>query len=154
MKTQGCILYKILGLALLLTVGTADAQIGGDILKVKIPFNVTVGTQIFPADEYSLKPLLSNTLLLRNRAGEVLTSVATNSVESREAPSSVKLVFSGYGGPYFLAQIWQAGDSTGWEVQESIRLGNRSHSALSLIADSSDRSQDGERASSCTKRRR
>jgi hypothetical protein len=119
MKRQACIMYKILGVALLLTVGMADAQIGGNVLKVKIPFNFTVGTQTFPADEYSLKPLLPNILLLRNRAGQVLTSVPSNSVESREAPSSVKLVFNGYGGRYFLAQMWQAGDSTGWEVIKS-----------------------------------
>lgn len=55
-------------------------------------------------------------MLLRNQAGQVLTSIGTNSVESTEVQRSVKLVFNGYGGQYFLAQIWKAGDNIGREL--------------------------------------
>jgi hypothetical protein len=109
----------ILGACVALAVGMAHGQIGGDTLKVKIPFNFSVGTQVFPAGEYSLKPLLPHTMLLRNQAGEVLTSIGTNSVESNDVPSSVKFVFNEYGGHYFLAQIWNAGDSVGRELIKS-----------------------------------
>jgi hypothetical protein len=120
MKRQGYILRKmILGIFVVLAIGMAHAQIGGDVLKVKIPFDFSVGRQTFPAGEYSLKPLLPHTMLLRNQAGQVLTSIGTNSVESSEVPSSVKLVFNGYGGQYFLAQIWKAGDSIGRELVKS-----------------------------------
>ena len=117
MKNQGCTLNKmVLGIFVVLAVGMAHAQIGGDVLKVKIPFNFSVGTQNFPAGEYSLKPLLPHTMLLRNQSGQVQTNIATNSVESSEVQRSVKLVFNEYGGQYFLAQIWKAGDSTGQEL--------------------------------------
>ena len=120
MKRQGYILRKmILGMLVVLAAGMAHAQIGGDVLKVKIPFNFSVGTQNFPAGEYSLKPLLPHTMLLRNQSGQVQTSIATNSVESSEIPRSMKLVFNEYGGQYFLAQIWKAGDGTGQELIKS-----------------------------------
>ena len=120
MKRQGYSLYTvILGMIVALAVGTAHAQIGSDVLKVRIPFNFSVGTQTFPAGEYSLKPLLPHTLLLRNQAGQVLTAIATNSVESIEVPRSVRLVFNGYGGQYFLAQIWTTAREEGLQIPES-----------------------------------
>jgi len=109
----------ILSVFVVMSVAISQAQIGGDALKVKIPFNFNVGTQTFPAGEYSLKPLLPHTMLLRNQAGQVLTNIATNSVESSEVPRMVKFVFNGYGGQYFLTQIWKAGDSTGQELAKS-----------------------------------
>ena len=70
MKVHSYIQRKmIVGLFVLSAVGMGQAQIGGDVLKVKVPFNFTVGTQTFPAGEYSLKPLLPHTMLLRNQAG-------------------------------------------------------------------------------------
>jgi hypothetical protein len=120
MKVNSCTQRKmILGLFVLLAVGMAQAQIGGDVIKVKIPFKFSVGTQTFSAGEYSLKPLLSNTMLLRDQTGQVLTNIGTNSMESGHVPSSVKLVFNGYAGEYFLAQIWNAGDNVGREVIKS-----------------------------------
>jgi hypothetical protein len=103
----------------LLAVGVGQAQIGGEVLKVRIPFDFSIGTQAFRSGEYSLRPLLPNTMLLRNQAGQVLTSIGTNSIESSEVSRSMKLVFNGYGGQYFLSQIWQEGDSTGREVIKS-----------------------------------
>ena len=109
----------IVGLFVLSAIGMGQAQIGGDVLKVKVPFNFTVGTQTFPAGEYSLKPLLPHTMSLRNQAGQVLTNINTNSVESTDVPKSVKLVFNGYDGRYFLAQIWKEGDNIGRELTKS-----------------------------------
>src|SRR5258708_25108970 len=104
MKRQSCILHKMmLGVVVLLVVGMGHAQIGGDVIKVKLPFNFSIGTQRFPAGEYSLKPLLPNTMLLRNQAGQTLTSIATNSVESTEALGSTKLDFNNLAGQHFLA---------------------------------------------------
>jgi len=120
MKKQSYTLRaSILGMLVMLAVSMAHAQIGGEVLKVKIPFNFSVGTQTFPAGEYSLKPLLPHTMSLRNQAGQVLTSIGTRSVESTEVPKSVKLVFRGYDGHYFPAQIWKAGDNIGQELTKS-----------------------------------
>ncbi|HVO80408.1 MAG TPA: hypothetical protein VMT28_06745 [Terriglobales bacterium] len=120
MKRHGYTLRKmVLGMFLVLAIGMAHAQIGGDVLKVKVPFNFNIGTQTFPAGEYSLRSLLPHTMHLRNQSGQVLTSIATNSIESSEVSKSVKLVFNGYAGQYFLTQIWTPGDSTGRELVKS-----------------------------------
>ena len=120
MKSQSYILRKmILGVFVVLVVTISQGQIGGEVLKVKIPFNFNVGTQAFPSGEYSLKPLLPHTMVLRNQAGQTLTNITTNSVQSSEVPRTVKFVFNGYGGQYFLTQIWKAGDSTGQELAKS-----------------------------------
>jgi hypothetical protein len=120
MKIHSYIQRKIIvGLFVLSAIGMGQAQIGGDVLKVKVPFNFTVGTQTFPAGEYSLKPLLPHTMSLRNQAGQVLTNINTNSVESTDAQKSMKLVFDGYDGHYFLAQIWKEGDNIGRELTKS-----------------------------------
>jgi len=120
MKIHSYIQRKmIVGLFVLSAIGMGQAQIGGDVLKLKVPFNFTVGTQTFPAGEYSLKPLLPHTMSLRNQAGQVLTNINTNSVESIEVQKSMKLVFDGYDGHYFLAQIWKEGDNIGRELTKS-----------------------------------
>jgi len=120
MKIHSCIQRKmVLGLFVLLAIGMGQAQIGGDVIKVEIPFQFSVGAKTFSAGEYSLKPLLPGTVLLRDQAGQRLTSIGTNSIESLQAPRTVKLVFNGYAGQYFLTQIWNAGDSIGREVIKS-----------------------------------
>jgi hypothetical protein len=120
MKNMSCILHQIvLGMLVLLAVGVGQAQNESPVLKVRIPFTFNVGKQTFPAGQYSLRPLLQNTISLRDQAGQVLTNIGTNSVEASKAPTTVKLLFNEYGGQYFLAQIWQAGDGIGREVVRS-----------------------------------
>jgi hypothetical protein len=120
MKKQSCTWHKmIVGILVLLTVGIGHAQYEAPALKVTVPFNFNVGPTVFSAGEYGLKPLLQNTLLLRNETGEVLTSISTNSIESKETPSSAKLVFHRYGGQYFLTQVWQPEHNIGQEVVKS-----------------------------------
>jgi hypothetical protein len=121
MKRKVCGLNALLLSAfVILLCGMASAQIGGEVLKFKIPFEFNVGKQTFPAGDYSLKPLLPNTMQLRNGTGQVVTNIAANTVESSETANSVKLVFNGYGEKYFLAQIWHAGDNRGLEVIKSL----------------------------------
>jgi hypothetical protein len=120
MKRQSYTLRTIIvGMLVILAGSMVHAQIGGDVLKVKVPFSFSVGTGTFPAGEYSLKPLLPHTMLLRNQRGQVLTSIGTNSIESTDVQRSVKLVFNGYDGHYFLAQIWKEGDNIGKELTKS-----------------------------------
>ena len=121
MKRQGCILHKMmLGMFVLLAVGMGNAQLEGPIVNVKIPFNFSIGAQSFAAGEYSLKPSLQHTMLLRDQRGQALANILwARSVESSEVPSSTKLVFSRYGGQYFLAQILVAGNGIGQELVKS-----------------------------------
>ena len=109
----------LLGVLLLVGVGMARAQMDNDVVNVKVPFAFNVGVQSFPAGEYSLKPLLPNTMLLRDEAGRTVTNIAMHSVQSSEVQKTAKLVFNGYAGRYFLAQVWRANDNIGGELARS-----------------------------------
>jgi hypothetical protein len=140
MKKQGCILHKmILAMFLLLALGIGYAQDG---IKVSVPFDFTVGKQTFPAGEYTVTPMPTslNKMLLRNRAGEVLTFIQTNPAESRERVRSAKLVFNQYAGQYFLTQIWQAGTDFGQQLIKSsveVEMARATRSPVQLVALSS-----------------
>jgi hypothetical protein len=119
MKKQVCILRTMMiAISVLLTVGIGHAQAG---FRVSIPFNFTAGTQSFSSGEYTLKPdpMFEHTIVLRNQAGDVLSYLRTCPVESVTAPNSTKLVFNRYGGHYFLAQIWEAGNGIGEQLYKS-----------------------------------
>jgi hypothetical protein len=117
MKKHRFILHPtMLCLFALLDVPLGQAQSASHILKANIPFNFSVGPQKYSAGEYTLKPLLQQTTILRNERGQSLTNIQTNSVESREVPTSAKLVFTVYDGQYFLSQIWEPGNSIGREL--------------------------------------
>ena len=118
MKKYDCILHMTLGLFVLLAVGMGHAQYSSQTLRVKIPFNFSVERQTFSPGEYTLKPLLQNAMLLRNQTGQALM-ILTIPLGSTEAPSSGKLIFNRYGGQYFLAQIWDAGEPVGRQVTKS-----------------------------------
>ena len=120
MKTQGHTLSKMIaGILVALTVSVAHAQIGGDVIKAKVPFDFSVGTRTFAAGEYSLNSLLPRAMLLRKQGGQVVAAIVTDSVQSSEVQKSTKLVFNAYNGHYFLAQIWNEGRNTGRELPKS-----------------------------------
>jgi len=48
-----------------------------------------------------------------NQAGQVLTNITINSVESTELQRLMKLIFNEYNGHYCLAQIWKEEDNIG-----------------------------------------
>ena len=89
----------------------------------RCPFNFNVGTtDVFRPANTALKPLLPHTMLLRNEAGDVLTNIGTNSVESSEVPRSARLIFNEYGGQYFLTQIWKAGTAGGELIKSPVEI--------------------------------
>ncbi len=120
MKTQGHTLSKMIaGILLALTVSVAHAQIGGDVINTRVPFDFMVGTKTFAAGEYSLQSVLPRTMLLRNQEGLVVAAIGTDPVQSSELQKSTKLVFNAYNGHYFLAQIWVEGRNLGRELPRS-----------------------------------
>ena len=120
MKQQGSILQRsVLVLFVLLASGIGRAQSEAGIIKVSIPFDFNIGSHRFSAGEYSMKPLMQNMTSLRTRDGRVVTTITSNSVESRSVPSSVKLIFNRYSERYFLSQIWEAGNEIGRELPRS-----------------------------------
>lgn len=102
-------------LAVLLLAGVAHAQYT-QVIKVKVPFEFTVGKQTFPAGQYSLVRTASYLLVLRDSQARVLATVVTRSAEAAAAPASAKLEFYTDGDRHVLAQVWQQDNSIGQEL--------------------------------------
>jgi len=109
MKKHGCFLLNI-----------GHAQYEGQIVEAKVPFHFSSGTHQLSAGEYTLKPWLQYTTSFRNDTAQVLSNIGTNSVESREVPSSVKLVFNRYDRQHFMTQISDTGNAFGRPVTKSL----------------------------------
>jgi len=129
----------MLSLFVLMTVSIGFAQEG---IKVTIPVDFTIGKQSFSAGNYTIGPLPMSLgiMLLRNQAGQVLTTIQTNPAESKDVLGSAKLVFNRYGGCYFLAEIWEAGNEFGRQLIKSsaeIEMATAYHSPARLVAVSS-----------------
>jgi hypothetical protein len=118
MKKQVCILHTfILAIFVLLAVGVGSAQ---DAVKVAIPFNFVVGSQSFPAGEYTVTPFSHNAKVLQTPSGKALTIIHLPfPAESREANVTPKLVFTQYAGIYFLDQVWGTGNESGRQLLKS-----------------------------------
>jgi len=119
MGKQAYKLFAVLCLFLSSVVAIGHAQSASGTFTARIPFEFTVGNQIFPAGEYKVKALLPHTLWVGNQNRRATTNVSTNSLESTKVPADAKLVFHGYNGRYYLAQAWMAGDNVGHEVIKS-----------------------------------
>jgi hypothetical protein len=100
-----------------LTLGpVAQAQHAERVIKVNIPFEFSVGDQVFPAGNYSVVSTAPALLDLRDAEGHTLARVLTNSVETLKAPVSPRLEFNNEGGRYSLAQVWQENYSIGQQL--------------------------------------
>jgi hypothetical protein len=103
-----------------LTLGpVAQAQRAEQVIKANIPFEFSVGDQVFPAGNYSLVSTPPALLDLRDAQGHIVARVVTNSVETLKTPVSPRLEFNSEGGRYSLAQVWQENHSIGQQLQPS-----------------------------------
>lgn len=107
-------------LALFAAAGAARAQSPVNI-KVSVPFDFYVGDRLLPAGEYTVRRAGAGAgnLLVVAGAGE-RAARQTNAVEGASADAT-RLVFHRYGGQYFLARLWVAGDREGREFRPSKR---------------------------------
>jgi hypothetical protein len=103
-----------------LTLGSvAHAQHAEQVIKADIPFEFSVGNQVFPAGNYSLVSTAPALLDLRDARGHILVRVLTNSVETQQVPVSPALEFYNEGSRYSLAQVWKENNSIGQELPQS-----------------------------------
>jgi hypothetical protein len=103
-------------LGLVLAVGSAVAQTSVT-LTAEVPFEFHAGKAALPAGEYTLqRGLASNALLIARSDRTAHAVVLTNGAEKNTAPGESKLVFHKYGDRYFLAQVWTAGMTRGYDL--------------------------------------
>jgi len=118
MKNQ---LFALIGLGLLLATASAYAQTG--VVKANVPFNFIVAKTQIPAGEYTIHRVATagSAMTIQSSDRKLIQVVLPNACESMQAQEKTKLVFHRYGGQYFLAQVWTAGNNRGIELPKSRR---------------------------------
>ena len=113
MKTQ---ILRIAGLAGLLASG-AWAQLPHPLLA-KVPFDFTVGNQMFKAGEYQVMAVAQGLVRVvspDHKRGAIVFYIPAQKT-GRQTES--KLVFNRYGDHFFLSQVWSAGTDTGLQLRK------------------------------------
>ena len=121
MKKQILVASTILSLVVTLMVTRVSAQ-SSHYFRVIIPFEFAISDKRFPAGEYIVRRVSSDSpqlLSITSLNARTRQSVLTHKIRSGTLLSESKLVFRRYGDQYFLSQIWEAGDSDGRELRVS-----------------------------------
>ena len=119
-------------------------------LRVKVPFNFEIGDNGMQAGTYELDPVTpANTTQwqIKDNTGKVLDTFNVSSVSARKTPKKDTLVFGEQGNQEHLAQIWQAGDNTGWQLvaaPPASQMTNMRHVTARNASESWGSSQSGQ----------
>lgn len=109
--------------AMVVMVGSAQAQSLGNKIRINVPFEFSVGDKTLPAGEYSIGRALPSSgdavLLISNVDHPESVFPLTNSAQSLKPKDSDTLVFHRYGDQYFLFQVWPAGGTYGRVIVKS-----------------------------------
>jgi hypothetical protein len=110
MKTKA---IALLAMMIGLSVGLASAQ-STEPLNFITPFAFTVGDQVVPAGQYTVRVAsVTGVLSFRSADGNVGVFIQSLPLEKLESESSYKMVFHRYGDRYYVSEIWMPGYRTG-----------------------------------------
>jgi hypothetical protein len=130
--------YPLLAAIAVLAVGMANAQLNGTPVRADVPFGFTVGTQTFPAGQYTIRQMSDMGALGILGTGSAVAIAQSNAVESLNAANATKLVFHRYGDRYFLYQVWVEGENRGRQLPktplERELASNRNPKSVAVLA--------------------
>jgi hypothetical protein len=115
MKKQILNALALASFVVVLTVASASAGIQSPI-KVKVPFDFTVGGQTLPAGVYTVCNLTPYTLAIQSEDRKQSTTILVNEKVAGRASERSRLAFRRFGDRYFFAQVWVAGNDRGYET--------------------------------------
>lgn len=119
MKKQTLNVIALFSLSILLSVAVFSAGTRFTV-KGKIPFAFSVGNQTLAAGDYTIRSANSGVgIQICSKDCRERTQVLTNDALTRQEVPVSKLVFRRYGNQYFLARVWLAEESYGYEVPPS-----------------------------------
>jgi hypothetical protein len=114
------LLMVLTTLSLFVTLTAASVYAQSDMhLKVNIPFEFSVGNEVLPAGEYTVRYVAQSALVIQcfdRNASQIFWTFGARSSKTRNESS---LVFHRYGDEYFLSTIWTSGNDTGHELFKS-----------------------------------
>lgn len=90
-------------------------------LYAQIPFDFVVGNETLSAGRYSISSTMQDgsALLIQGVKAKAAAIRLTDQIQTRSNKSNARLVFHRYGQTYFLAEVWQSGNSTGRVLRAS-----------------------------------
>ena len=109
-------------LTMTLLLGAVSAYVHAEtqpLLRASIPFRFTVGSQSFPAGNYTISTVqvqARDVILLQSSDGKRASFVPTHPAYSLDPSAQTKLIFQHYGSEYFLSQVWTLGRTSGREL--------------------------------------
>lgn len=108
----------LLVLTVALLVVTAQAQ-SRPMLKGEVPFNFIVGDRSVPAGQYTIRAMDNRIQAWYDQEGRGLFVIPTQPTGETDDSNPTKLVFHRYGDIYFLAEVWNEGNS--YKIMQSSR---------------------------------
>jgi hypothetical protein len=102
MKNKPLLTLAMLSAVALTTVAPAFAQ---DKVQANIPFTFNMGSKSFPAGDYNLQWLGTNSLVITNAATSQSARALTMTAPPKQLPAEALLVFRQYGSTRFLCEI-------------------------------------------------
>jgi len=114
-------LFAALAFAFAIHPSKAQAQVTGD-LEVNIPFQFHAGNAKLPAGEYRVHLLDDSDLAIMEISsvdGSASALFQVSEADANTTPNNNELIFNKYGNRYFLANVFEAGNSSGSQVLES-----------------------------------
>jgi hypothetical protein len=82
------------------------------LMTVKIPFGFSVQDHSLPAGEYNIFTVLPERAIRLTSTGGRYSAIVNTLPNYASSPSeNSRLIFHRYGGDYFLAQVWTAGQN-------------------------------------------
>lgn len=122
MKKHAYIYIATLMIVGVLSVNTqAQTSRNTQQLHVSIPFAFDAGNKTLPAGDYRVQvvnPSSDHSVLqIASTDGQSSVMVKTTDIEGRS--EKAKLTFRRYGDQYFLAQVWMAAESSGFDTPSS-----------------------------------
>ena len=123
MKKQAYMILAALVLTTVAGLSAVKAQVNANTgMVANIPFEFSVGSNILPAGEYTVRSINSNSatkvLQIRSTTGSASALVMTDSVIGK-IKDNAQLIFHRYGNEYFFAQAWMPADSVGMQAPQS-----------------------------------
>lgn len=127
----------------------ASAQPMWDIVKVSLPYSVTIGEKTLPPGDYMIKQLEgpgdSPVLLIYNGTGlKLQTSALTIKAEDVNTPAKTEVTLHHIGDNYYINKVWVAGKNYGYQIPlpKNVREREAEASAVSVAAQTSTTTTD------------
>lgn len=109
-------LFAVFAASVVVANGQSSARV-----YAQIPFDFVIGDKTMSAGRYSVSTEMQDhsALLVRNMKLNSAAVRLSDQIQSRSNKNNARLIFHRYGQTYFLAEVWQGGNSSGWSLHAS-----------------------------------